>query len=84
MGLSLTGAEPSTAGDLGGPSDWGRLTAQAGKTEILQKDAFLREVWAELAVAAGTEGAYRFAEQVALLWVRPDAFAVGQARAGPL
>ncbi|MFI0742325.1 hypothetical protein ACH4PU_30265 [Streptomyces sp. NPDC021100] len=81
MALSLPGAEPTAAGDLGGPSAWERLTAKAGKAEVLRGDAYLREVWAELSMAGGTEGAYRFAEQVGLLWVRPDCFAAGKARA---
>ncbi len=38
------------------------------------------EGWASLADVLGEEGAYAFAADAALMWVRPDAFAAGTAR----
>ncbi|MFE7664902.1 hypothetical protein [Streptomyces celluloflavus] len=67
------------AWDLVGPR-WARLTAVEGKDEVFAGDLFAREGWATLAGELGEEAAYAFAERVALMWIRPDAFASGAAR----
>ncbi|MEV4925076.1 hypothetical protein [Streptomyces roseoverticillatus] len=64
---------------LAGPR-WSRLTRLEGKDERLALDLCAREGWASLAQQFGEEGAYGFAERVALMWVRPDAVAAGVAR----
>jgi hypothetical protein len=53
-----------------------------GKAAAFDRDVFVRESWASLVdgLNGGEERAYRFAERVALVWVRPDAFAAGVTR----
>ena len=67
--------------DLAGPREWQRLTSVPGKAEVFGRDVFMRESWASF--VDGLEGerrAQRFIEQVALVWLRPDAFAAGVTR----
>ncbi|MFB7763640.1 hypothetical protein [Streptomyces xiamenensis] len=72
-------AIPRAVWNLEGPR-WEQLTAAAGKDEVMAADLFAREGWAALASRLGPGGAHDFAHRVALLWVRPDAFAAGGAR----
>lgn len=66
--------------DLSGPRKWDRMTCTSDKAAVFSRDVFSREAWATLVHGLGEEQAYRFAERVALLWVRPDAFAAGATR----
>lgn len=67
--------------DLAGPREWQRLTSVLGKAGVFGRDVFMRESWASLVDGlAGESRAQRFIEQVALVWLRPDAFAAGAAR----
>lgn len=68
------------AWDLPTPTQWSRLTKNSGKADALSRDPYLRESWATLLAVLGEPRAYEFAEKIALLWVRPDAFAAGTAR----
>ncbi|GGR45976.1 nucleoside-diphosphate kinase [Streptomyces netropsis] len=65
--------------DLAGPA-WKQLTRLRGKDQVFARDLHAREAWATLTTVLGTERAYAFAERVAVMWVRPDAFAAGAAR----
>ncbi|MEU8550972.1 hypothetical protein AB0C81_29015 [Streptomyces roseoverticillatus] len=68
-----------TAPALTGPQ-WSQLTRLPGKDELFALDLFAREAWATLTQQLGEQGAYGFAQQAALMWVRPDAVAAGSAR----
>ncbi|MFV8133233.1 hypothetical protein [Streptomyces syringium] len=65
--------------DFTGPA-WDRLTRLRGKGTVFARDLHAREAWATLAEVLGAGTAYGFAERVAVMWVRPDAFAAGAAR----
>lgn len=69
----------SPAFDLAGP-DWVRLTDVTGKDQVFARDLLAQEGWAALAGELGDGEAHGFAESVALMWLRPDAFAAGSAR----
>lgn len=45
------------------------------------RDLFATESWATLVGECGESGAYEFTTRSALMWIRPDAFAAGTARA---
>lgn len=65
--------------DLAGCA-WGRLTEVEGKDVVFAADIWAREGWASAALALGETEAQRFANLVAVTWLRPDALAAGSAR----
>ncbi|MFF8919408.1 hypothetical protein ACF08M_40540 [Streptomyces sp. NPDC015032] len=51
-----------------------------GKDTVFAADIWAREGWASAELTLGGAGAHRFADRIAVTWLRPDAFAAGTAR----
>ncbi|MCL3998750.1 hypothetical protein M4438_35505, partial [Streptomyces lavenduligriseus] len=67
----MTALEPVSWADLPMP-DLRRLTTSEDKIRHYPHDPLLVEGWASVCRLSGDVGAYRFAEQTGLMWLRPD------------
>lgn len=70
----MTGEPRPSWADLSLP-DLERLTDSADKRAHYLIDPSLAEGWASLRLLLGEQGAYDFANQTALMWMRPDLMA---------